>query len=332
MGFWKNLLGIKNDNKFLSKSTSKENKSYKIHIDVDIQKTVQEIIPLTTRIKNAYPSNTGLYPHEIIALDYANHFTTTQKDFQSFWLYRYSIDNMQNILKSLLQRGYLTIGGIESTLNNKTLTQLKSVLQSNGLKITGKKSTLIQSLLMSAPEEKLWEVFPEKYYLITEKGIAELEKNKYVVVTHKLDFDGLSPWSVNKLIHENPNKSYSEIILDYLLKNAQNHYEKKEYGLYRNTLLSIYFFLKQQKQHNESFRYLAEVMYVDLSGCGNSFSMEPCLFEISAKHFFPYRNSFNKLPPAAVGWLNDIETTMGWSDAELECHLIEQMNNFIILY
>ena len=119
MGLFEKLFGKKRDGVQPSASVSTVEAFQPSHFFVNDRSP--ETVPLAARIKAAYPSATGLYPHEILALDYAKYFTVSQSEFQAFWLYRYSVDDVQRVLQSLLERGYLTTGGIENTLNKQTV-------------------------------------------------------------------------------------------------------------------------------------------------------------------------------------------------------------------
>ena len=79
--------------------------------------TDEEGIPtLASRIKNAFPSSNGLYPHEILMLDYASSYKTSGNSFQNFWKWNYSVLDPQRILDSLFERGFICRGDAASAL------------------------------------------------------------------------------------------------------------------------------------------------------------------------------------------------------------------------
>ena len=285
-------------------------------------------ISLEERVKNAYPSKTGLFPHEILVLDYAWTFNTKQTIFQNFWLDSYGIENVQAVLISLLERGYLYLQDINFTLNKHTIAQLKTVLKNNGLKIPTTKKGIIQILLNSISEDELWAIFPEKYYGLTTKGKNELEENQYVIDFHRNPIHNFTPWKVNRLKHLYPNQNTNALILKELEALANKHFNDNNYGLYRNVRLDMYNISEKESKHKLAFRYLAEVLYTDLSGCGNNFSTEPLLFSVIAHHFFPYEKSLAFLPPMAVVWIQNMENCLGCDDEEMEKQLISQMKSF----
>ena len=97
---------------------------------------------LESRLSKAYPSKHGLYPHEILMLDYAHTYKNTKNQFQNFWKWNYSVDNPQSVLDSLLQRGFIIEGNARSTLTNLKVGDLKDLLTKVGEKTTGKKEEL----------------------------------------------------------------------------------------------------------------------------------------------------------------------------------------------
>lgn len=82
-------------------------------------------LPLSTLLKTATPSKQGLYPHEIMMLEYAPHFKTTHNNFQNFWYWQYSVTEPQAILDSLFERGFTEVGDLRSALEKLKLPEIK---------------------------------------------------------------------------------------------------------------------------------------------------------------------------------------------------------------
>lgn len=76
---------------------------------------------LSDLIKSAIPSKQGLYPHELIMLEYAPSFKTSNNTFQQFWYYQYSVTEPQSLLDSLFVRGFIEIGDLKSALQKLKL-------------------------------------------------------------------------------------------------------------------------------------------------------------------------------------------------------------------
>ena len=180
-----------------------------------------DIVPAEKRIKAAFPSrNNGLYPHEILVLDYANTFYTQGNNYQRFWWTRYGVKNIDAILHSLLYRGFIAVGPITATLEKKTVADLKAVLESHKLNSKGKKAILIQRIIHEVPADELDKLFPDRLYMRTEKGEAELEAEEYVSYIHRHTIENLDIWSLNKLVYSSPsNLPYRDVIWRYLNQN-----------------------------------------------------------------------------------------------------------------
>ena len=161
--------------------------------------TNNEIPSLHDLVATATPSKQGLYPHEILMLNYASTYKTSGNTFQSFWLYGYGVNNPQAVLDSLLDRGFITIGGIRDTLQRQTVATLKIALSKIGVKTTGKKENLIERILELEDAATLESQFPDKYFVPTEKGAQEIIDNEYVLYLHRKHY--MSVWEMNKLLN-----------------------------------------------------------------------------------------------------------------------------------
>lgn len=69
------------------------------------RKYINEI--LECQIESAYPSNNGLYPHEILMLSYAPKMTSDNTKFPQFWQREYNIQNPQGIIDKLIKEGFI---------------------------------------------------------------------------------------------------------------------------------------------------------------------------------------------------------------------------------
>ena len=92
---------------------------------------------LNSLIEKAIPSKQGLYPHEIMMLEYAPHFKITNNSFQNFWYWQYSVTEPQAILDSLFERGFIEIGDLRTALEKLKLTEIKEELKALNQKVSG---------------------------------------------------------------------------------------------------------------------------------------------------------------------------------------------------
>ncbi len=81
-------------------------------------------------------------------------------------------------LSSLKERGYLTDDNHSYFLQVMNIYQLKEILRSLSLPLTGKKSELIQRILANTSESDRMEICQDLYYVLTEKAILLDEEYK----------------------------------------------------------------------------------------------------------------------------------------------------------
>ena len=260
-----------------------------ITVNMGMQGQPADVIPVERRIKYAYPSkNNGLYPHEILVLDYADSFYTQDNDYQGFWWYRYGVKNVDSVLNSLLRKGLITVAPVAKTVEKRTVAALKEVLDSYGLNLKGKKAVLVQRVMEEIPADGLDRVFPKRLYMRTEKGETELKAEEYISYIHRHDIEDLDIWRLNRLVYESPSRlSYRDIIWQYLNQRSQEHFSANDFGLYRNCRYSMALFLGEEGRIKGELEMLAEVVYFDLTGAGNSFNPE--FMYVIAQIFFHTR-------------------------------------------
>lgn len=295
-----------------------------------------DIIPLSVLLKKAVPTKRGLYPHEILMLDYAHTYSTNshRRHFQGFWYYQYSVQRPGKILHSLEERGFIQPGDLRSTIQAQTIPIIKNELKAIGQKVSGKKADLVERLLQNASPERLEKRFPERFYELTESGAKELAENQYVPYLH--DHKYMSIWEMNdRLNNKNPRHlGYRDLIWQFFNEDSLNYMSKGEMGLYRNTRLHMYKFLFEEKKYEQAFNMLCEVIAYDLSGMDNSEFEdldEKFRLHLALQFKFPYSKSIAKLPPAIKEWLANLQGRLELSDEDLRARLFQQFES-ISLY
>lgn len=279
-------------------------------------------------------SKQGLYPHEILMLEYAHTYKTSSNNFQGFWKYQYYVDEPQILLSKLCEQGFIEIGDVSSVIENMKVVDIKKELLEIGETTTGKKADLVQRLLQKADLEQLGSKYRERYYRLTPKGQQEVEENQYVVYLHKHPY--MSVWEMNRFLHnDNPQKlKYRDIIWRELNKNSMKYYENGDFGFYRNMRLSMYDFLIEEKKYENALGFLCEVALYDLNGLGNGEkerldnTIQKMLLQESMKHYFPYKTSILTLPPGIIGYFGVIQAHLKLSDEKYKVLLIEKFNKY----
>jgi hypothetical protein len=283
-----------------------------------------EIVPAEERIKDAIASSHGLYPHEILVLNYAQKFLTENNKYQGFWWYRYGVKNVDEVLASLLKRNFLEIGDMKNTLEHKTVENLKNILKKHNLKISGKKVDLIQRLLDEIPSNILDTECPQRVYQLTDLGKEEINKEDYVFYAHNHPWEGLDIWSLNKLVYTEPRRPYRDKIWEHLNRHGGKYFSNGDFGLYRNCRYSMSQFLIEENKIKEAVEMLAEVVFYDLCGAVNNYS--PDTFDIVAEGFFPYEDSTATIAPRIIQDIIECKENLEYSDDELKRNMLERIN------
>lgn len=289
-----------------------------------ISSAAEEVIPAEKRIKSATKSKHGLYPHEVLVLDYAGSYYMEGNSFQGFWWYRYGVRDVDKCLHSLLDRGFLQVGNLQSAIEKETATVLKEELKNHGLKVSGKKDELVQRLMTEIPHEELNSRFTKRTYQLTELGKQVLEEESYVPYIHRQTLEDLDIWSLNRIIHEPPYMPYRDKIWGYLNKRSMEHFVVRDFGLYRNCRHHMSTFLMEEKKIKDALGMLSEVVYYDLSGLSNNY--DPELLGIYAQNFFPYKDSTVTMAPGITSEVIHCQKELDLTDDELKTAMLDRMN------
>ena len=268
--------------------------------------------------RNLTPS--GLYPHEVLLLDQAPSFYTDQPEFPAFWRQRYGILNMPISLKLLMGRGFLDTASLESALEATTVVTLRSVLKSYGLPVSGKKAELIARLLEEVPRERLNLHFSRRNFTLTKAGIQARKEAMHIPYIHRFPVEGLSIWSMHRLVLKNPDTPYRSLVLSYLEKRSKQYLDGGHYTAYRALRYRMYQFFMEENKLKKAFPFLAETIYCDLSGAMSDF--DPLYRYISEKYFFPYEHSSLRLSIGVIRAMGRLKTDL---------HLTEEMLGVLLM-
>ena len=289
-----------------------------------IPSPAEEIVPAEKRIQNATASKHGLYPHEVLVLDYASSYYTEGNSFQGFWWYRYGIRDVDKYLHSLLNRGFLKVGDLQSAIEKENATVIKVELKKYGLKVSGKKDELVQRLIAEVPHDELNSRFAKRTYQLTELGKQALDEEGYVPYIHRHTLEDLDIWSLNGIIHEPPFMPYRDKIWGYLNKRSMEHFAARNFGLYRNCRHHMSTFLMEENKIKDTLGMLSEVVFYDLSGLSNNY--DPQFLDIYAQSFFPYKDSIVTMAPGITSAVIHCQKELNLSDEELKTAMLDRMN------
>lgn len=213
-----------------------QNDSY--YTDVAFSGTPFEkrVITFEERKKTAIPSGTGLYPAEVLLLEYCSYGTYPgpKNGYPGFWWFEYGIRDVGAALKSLGDRGYIAFASAKDSLNNFTMPQLKEMLSAKNLPTTGKKADLVCRVAEAFSEDELLASGVQAKYTLTELGQRELTENEYVPYMHKAHNKTtedarfgmtFNVWSINKLLGTGDKSNWKAVVAEQEQKKVQESAE-----------------------------------------------------------------------------------------------------------
>ncbi len=185
----------------------------------------RKAVSFEDRKKTAIPSNKGLYPAEIMLLEYCSkgNYPRPKNGYPGFWWFEYGIHDVGAVLKSLEDRGYIVFASAKESVKGFTVPQLKELLSAQGQPTTGKKAELVARISDTVPEDDLIAAGVQVKYDLTELGQQELSENAYVPYMHSApnkttedDRFGLTfnVWSINQLLGVGDKSGWKVVVED----------------------------------------------------------------------------------------------------------------------
>lgn len=215
--------------KIVKSTVSEDEKKYyqpdSYYTNVVAEGTIFErrVISFEERKKTAIPSNRGLYPAEILLLEYCSkgNYPRPKNGYPGFWWFTYGIRDVGSALKSLEDRGYIVFSSAKDSVKYFTVQQLKELLIAKGQSTIGKKAELVARVAETVPEEDLLVAGVQLKYVLTEIGQQELNENAYIPYMHrtpnKTTEDNcfgmtFNVWSINKLLGTGDKSNWRTIV------------------------------------------------------------------------------------------------------------------------
>lgn len=270
-----------------------------------------DVVPVEKIIPTLKPNEAGLYPHEILALEYAGKYRAGENKFAGFWWYRYGVKDMNALMQSLINRGFIRIGSIAEGLQLYKLDELKNVLSAHNLKVTGKKADLIARLLGNVSEQELQEFFPHRPYVLTESGKDAIKYDEYVLYAHQHQYEGIDIYSLNRMI-DGHTKTYRDYIWRHFNEKSMEYVRQSNYSAYRYIRFQMAQFVMEEGKYDQALMLLTEFVLWATSGLDYG----PLNIESAGRLWFPYENSMIRIPPGVVKVIAECRDKLGTTDEE----------------
>lgn len=274
--------------------------------------------PVEKRIRSLNPGPSGLYPHEILMLHYAQGYKTSIQEFQGFWRYKYGVRDPKGVLTSLMQRGYLKTGGAPEAMRNAKMDALRDCCRQAGLSPSGKKDTLIERLVESADASLLEATFSDKYFALTELGGKALDAEGYIPYIHLKPIDGLDIWNVGGIVNAGQSPFWRDAMWGYMNKESIGFASAGNYGLYANMRLRMSEFVEDEGRIKDALRLAVEVECIDLNGAVNGGA-----WAYMADKIAPYKDSLVKSAPGIIKRIFKLAKQADYNDERLDALILE---------
>lgn len=268
----------------------------------------------------------GLTIEEILMLSIHDEIDPSKDTFPGYWNYSYNVDP-RVIFTRLLEKGYyIKEKSLPTTLQRKTVGELKDILRKYNLKVSGKKKELINRILNELNEEDQKSIdLIEVYKRNDSKAKEVIENNEHIPFFHRNSTE-ISIYEAHDFKNKNPNLSPIEIARELLELKARKYISNGDWGLYRNTRVYLAELEMKEKNLEIALILLFEVCYLDLSGMGNNFNPE--FMHIYEKHFFPYEKSLEKLAPGIVNYIRELKVKLNHTDDTLKQFYLKTLENY----
>ena len=175
----------------------------------------------------------------------------------------YGIHNPLKKHRELIDNGYLKLGSKYDCLNNMKTQQLKDILKSNELSVTGSKAALIQRIVDNIDLNTL---HFQTIYVLSEKGTLYINQFIYYIEVEKYLHDGI--FSLEEFEEEKkltPNRSTKDIVWSIYNKKSINYFKNYNQSFLRNLELCRYNLLISEKRDKEALLHVLTVLYYDIN-------------------------------------------------------------------
>lgn len=185
-----------------------------------------------------------------------------RNEYPAYLFYECSIQDAAKYHEKMITEGYLVVSSPKEKILGLKVDELKDILASQGLKVSGKKSELIERISNNVSDEILSEYVKEETYSLSDLGKKFLEDNNDYVLLHTHKNWGIDwkEYDLNK--KQGTVRNFYDICWGIFNKRIL---EDKEH-LGRNEYLNMHELLMEEKKYKLALEELLRVFYLDICG------------------------------------------------------------------
>lgn len=212
----------------------------------------------------------GLLPGEIVLLAWLVGKDKNSK-YPGYYEFRYGVNALKSTGK-LFNEGYFTNSSPLESCSSLKLPQLKEILKSKDLKVSGKKNDLIKRIEENFTSDEISQYIENTAFKLTLKGQEVLDEYYYIVPAHKSSSSDpfYNVATAIKAVRElNFKPSNSDISWSIYQKAQLQHFKSMDYASMNSAVRLMASQLTKEKRFKDAlFNYL-RVFITDLSGMSN---------------------------------------------------------------
>lgn len=191
-------------------------------------------------------------------------------EFPKYFKYQYGADT-DILAQKALENNHLSKSNNLYNVEKSKVSEIKIILKKHCLKVSGRKKDLIERIAENLTEEDIKSDFPDSYYTLTDNGRNFVKENDHIIYYHKSQNLTEIPIEIyHELLKDNNDTNLKyEIALELLDKNASKERENRNWGLYRNSLLSKAYVYEDINEYKLALDHYLKICIIDLSGLSN---------------------------------------------------------------
>lgn len=189
--------------------------------------------------------------------------TTIPDNYIVYLKYSCGIPDGKNYFRQLMAEGYFREATSREVFNAIKADLLKDFCVQNNLRKSGRKAELAERLL--AAGVAYYDVLPENYYVVTDKGYEFVTKHKDYLLIKKYEKWNIDWKEYDRCYCGDFYNTALHIITSRVRKQKREEFNVSAY-------LSMYEILMIQEKYEEALEVLLRILYIDYSGTfGNDY-------------------------------------------------------------
>lgn len=217
-------------------------------------------------MQDDFVTKSGMRLSDVMLLEYCTYgsYPNPPNGYPQVWESSYGITDVNAVLSSLEERGYIRFKTAKEMLPMLTVPQLKAAAAAVGVSAKGKKADLIFAL-SNVPDSELEQAIPNRKYRLTEKGDAAHKANAHVIFAVQHTGINVSPERMEELVAENPKIPFRDLIWGELNSRVDKYMYSRAWGFCRNNCLSMFYLVYGEHRYDVAFSQLVEIFYYDVN-------------------------------------------------------------------